>query len=142
MIRFLLACLLAAAPVAGQALPPGRAFALTPNARLQLDTMAAQSLHTRAEASACITESAIRDTVYVVMAIAPAKHIQHADSISIVTDGPLCESWQPSIHSHIVDNGWLEFPSPIDYHTTVSRGVFGFLLSVHRDSTWSLRPYP
>lgn len=141
MIRALL-CLAIAASAGAQSLPPGKAFAMTKEARLQLDTMAAQSIHAHSEASACVVRSAMMDSTFVIVAIAPAKHIKQADSLSISADGPICEAWQPAVHTHILDNGYLETPSPIDFASTARRGIFAFLVSVKHDSTWTMQAYP
>jgi hypothetical protein len=142
MIRYLLACLLAAAPVAGQVVQPGKATAFTPLAKAQLDSLAVTAASTRNEQSACVVTFGVDDSLYIVARIAPAHHIVHSDSISIAMDGPACEWWQPVIHTHVVDGIYLETPSGPDYRTTAIGRVFGLLMSVRRDSTWSLRSYP
>lgn len=130
------------APIAAQVVQPGKLTALTPLAKLQLDSLAARAASTRAEQSACVVTSGTDDSLYIVARLAPAHHIAHSDSISIAMDGPPCEWWQPVIHTHIVQGEYLETPSGPDYRTTATGRVFGFLMSVRLDSTWSLRSYP
>lgn len=142
MIRYIVALCLAAAPVVGQVVQPGKALALTPLAKIQLDSLAAKAASTRAEQSACVVTSGVDDSLYIVARLAPANHIAHSDSISIAMDGPPCEWWQPVIHTHVVQGPYLETPSGPDYRTTAINRVFGFLLSVKKDSTWALRSYP
>lgn len=136
----ILACLALAHSLSAQAIPPGTRFAITPDSRLQLDSMARASIAQHTEQAACVTTSMMRDSAYVIIEIKPAQHVADADSISVTFHGPACEPWQPLIHSHIT--GDIQRPSPMDYHTTALRGVFGFLMSVKPDSTYTLRAYP
>jgi hypothetical protein len=129
-------------PLDAQILPPGTAFAITHEAHAQLDSVAWRSIATHTEQIVCIRQSALNDSLYIVAAVAPARHIVKTDSIHVFSDGPTCDDWQPTIHTHVMDNGWLEIPSPIDHHTSAARGIFGFLMSVHKDSTWTLHAYP
>lgn len=131
-----------AGTLAAQPIAPGKAFAWTKDAKAALDSLAKRTIATHSEQSACVTGFAVRDTVFIIGEVRPAKHIVRTDSLQVIADGPTCEWWQPTIHSHVMDNGWLEYPSPIDYHTIAVRGVFGFLVSVKADSSWTLKPYP
>ena len=83
-----------------------------------------------------------RDSVFVILVTQPAKHIVHADSMHIDFDGPPCESWQPLIHTHIVDNGLRDMVSPPDFVFAARRGVFSFLMPVVNDGTWTMKAYP
>jgi hypothetical protein len=142
MRHLLVAMLLAAAPMAGQSVPPGTGFAVSKDAKLQLDSMARRTLVDHTEQLVCVTSSHMIDSTYIVAKVAPARHIVVVDSLQVVPDGPVCEPWQPTIHSHLIDNGWLNYPSPSDQHFAASRGVFGFLMSVHPDTSFVLRAYP
>lgn len=137
-----LVVLVAAHSLAAQSLVPGTRVAITPESRLQLDSMAWRSIAQHTEQAACVTSAMVKDSAYIIVAIKPARNIAVADSVKLAVTGPMCEWWQPMIHSHILDNGWLEIPSPVDYLTTAQRGVFGFLISVQKDSSWKLRAYP
>lgn len=131
-----------AASLCAQSTQPGTALAMTAEAKAQFDSLAAKAASTHAEQSACVTGFALHDSLFIIGELGPAHNVVASDSVSISMSGPPCAWWQPGIHTHVLDNGYLQTPSGIDYHTTAMRGVFGFLVSVHKDSSWSLKPYP
>lgn len=136
----LLLCL--ASATLAQTIPPGVGFGVMPEARAQIDSMARATLVTRTEQARCVTTSMMRDSTFVIAVTSPAKHIAKSDSLHVYADGPLCEPWQQIVHTHFIDNPWFEIASPIDYQTAATRGVFGFLVSVKSDTTWTMRAYP
>jgi hypothetical protein len=124
----------------------------THEAKLQMDSIAQLALRTNKEPIGCVVRSAVVDDMYVLGSIGPGKNILGADSTGIKTPptpvgierfvraDDVCEWWQPVIHAHLL--GWLEMPSRDDQRTTAMRDVFGFLLSVYKDSSWKLQSYP
>jgi hypothetical protein len=150
--NWLLVVLMVAAPLGAQRIRPGRALGYTHEAKLQMDSIARLARRMNKEPIGCVVRSAIVDEMYVLGSIGPAKNVLAADSSGVKTPptpvgldryiGPddVCEWWQPVIHAHVF--GWLEMPSGADQRTTAMRDVFGFLLSVSKDSTWKLQSYP
>jgi hypothetical protein len=142
MAKTLLFLLLFAAAAAAQRIAPGRGFGLNEEAKAQVDSLAKLTARTKREQIACITRWAVIDTIMVVGKLGPARNLVGTDSVGVLATGDLCEPWQPVLHSHVLDNGWLFTPSSVDQRTAAERDVFGFLLSVRRDSTWKIAAYP
>jgi hypothetical protein len=153
--RWFALALLVATPAGAQRIRPGEALGFTHTVKLQLDSIARVALRTNKEPIGCVVNSAMVEAMYVLGTIGPAKNVVGADSLGVKSDkrqpvgierftkaDDFCEWWQPVLHAHVLDNGWLEIPSPPDQRSTAMRGTFGFLLSVFKDSTWKLQSYP
>lgn len=120
---------------------PGNSIALyDSSAKLQLDSMARRTLRTHTEQAMCLTSYAMEDSTLVIGALRPAEHVIHADSVGMSFGGQPGAWWQPCIHSHFL--GILDRASPDDNHFAALRNVFGLLLVVHPDTTWTIKGYP
>lgn len=142
MIRYILALCLAAAPVAGQVLTPGRRIAATELGHAQLDSMAHRAMVTRQEQMSCVTALVLDGDTLVIARIAPAKNVVRADSVGMDFNGPPAEWWQPCVHTHFLDVPLRDYASPPDNHSVALRNLYGLLMIVKPDTTWTLKPYP
>lgn len=143
MKKCLLLGLVLASGLGAQALPPGRALAVTPPVAKMLDSMAKKSNATRSEQLMCVSGFAVVDSTLIIGQLERAANVIKSDSLAVYVNENVqtCEWWQPTIHSHLLA---IASPSPsgIDYHRSAARGMWGLLLLVSPDGTWKLRAYP
>jgi hypothetical protein len=134
--------MLAAAPMAGQTITPGRLIATDSIGHVQLDSVAHRAMTSRVEQMVCVTASVMDADTLVILRVQPAKHVVHADSTGMAMNGQPAEWWQPCIHTHFLDWPLRDYPSPDDFHSAAVRGVFGLLMIVKPDTSWSIKGYP
>lgn len=122
-----------------QATPPVTVIQVTRAAAVAFDSLATDTRATRTEHAGCISAYRVGDGVLTIERVTSAA-VARADSVTIYAKAPLCGAGVPTVHSHVIDNGFLEQPSPVDLETKAAVGTWALLLSVYPNG-WLARIY-
>jgi hypothetical protein len=108
---------------------------MTPVFVAQFDTVVAETRATRTEQAWCVSDVLVQREhgrrVLTLSRMARSPNVSRADSLHIWASRRLCEDdYAPGVHSHIVENTLLNFPSDTDLESAAARAApFNLLVS-------------
>jgi hypothetical protein len=117
---------------------------LTPQARLQFDSLSRESIELGTERMRCVVEWRRNGNAILIAALAPTPEFTFGDSITVYVNAPepgkqlqVCGNSRPIVHTHLPSEDGTWYPRPSQFDVEIARErqrvAFGIVVAVTPD---------